>query len=304
MWGQIAAAGISAAGSALSGKGISTRKYRVMTRLGHQLYNKYALPALRAEQDYSREQDEIFRNRAIQGRVADAKAAGLHPLFALGGNVHSGGSYSVGGSPGGPAPQGGGSPEGAALASIGRQMQRAQERREQRQHEKDMLERQAQLSAIQVAKNNVSNDTAAALVDMHMKRNMPTRYNYDPAIQEVKKGEVQTHLPGQREQSGRVTSPMTKFRIGSQNVWVAAEDLESFTEDPLAVGIMTMGYHGNKNVNWWQLIRDFTGNKKINVPDRYKRITKGRHPPRYYITPKRRYSRQDQFIPYSRGPHR
>lgn len=76
-----------------------------------------------------------FAKSSIQWRADDARAAGLHPLAAIGGAgaMYSPSSVAVGGGSGGsnaayPAPpnvQGGGSPMGAAFSAIGQDLSRA-----------------------------------------------------------------------------------------------------------------------------------------------------------------------------------
>lgn len=58
-----------------------------------------------------------FAQQGIRWKVEDARAAGVHPLYALGASSHSFAPVSIGGSSG--------SPMGAALASMGQDVGRA-----------------------------------------------------------------------------------------------------------------------------------------------------------------------------------
>lgn len=88
--------------------------------------NKYNAAMNRAALDETKRQFDQNFNHAISARVADAKRAGLHPLFALGGGVGaSGGSFA-------PIPQSGSSlgdgisaAGAAASAALSRKGQRA-----------------------------------------------------------------------------------------------------------------------------------------------------------------------------------
>lgn len=289
--------------------GISAKKAKRINRYEILNYNKYALPALRLEKDYDRFQDEIYRNREIQGKVADAKAAGLHPLYALG----AAGNYTTPAStshPGGSMPQ---TTEGNFASKGLKAVARHYERMAETKAAQDLVEKQAQLSAMKVAESAISNDTAMAAVDDHFARNMaiaraakkhvPGRPQINPHLEEIEKGKVQTHDPKHRERNKNVMSPMTKVRIGSQDVWVPTDEVDAFLEDPLAVGALTYIYDGNKNVNWAQLYNEYTG--RVLTPSE---VTKGTKNMFNRLGVKTRKKKRPRFagpyIPYSRGPHR
>lgn len=84
MWGPIIGAGISAGGSLLGGL----------------LGNSAAAAANAQNMQFGREQLQFQRDLAQQGirwKVADAQAAGIHPLFAIGAPPFSAAPISVGG---------------------------------------------------------------------------------------------------------------------------------------------------------------------------------------------------------------
>lgn len=104
------ATGIS---SALGGGRTSTRKSRVLSRIGYEHQQKY-LPGIQSSiYDATSAVAEKYRNRQIQGRVADAKAAGLHPLAALG--IAPGSTGGMGGGGATSMPMATESPTGSAV---------------------------------------------------------------------------------------------------------------------------------------------------------------------------------------------
>jgi len=84
----------------------------------------------------------------------------------------------------------------------------------------------------------------------------------DPVTQKYEKGKFQAYDKRHPERSKNVMSPMTKVRLGSQEIWVPVEEVDSFIEDPLKVSILTMAYVGNKGVDWQKVYTDYTGKRR------------------------------------------
>lgn len=249
--------------------------------------------------------------KSTLAQVQGAREAGLHPLFALGG-----GSASVSPTVTAGAPQGGSLPPGQprtgsfaqdALAAVSAHYARVAGYRAQA----DLLEQQNKASQLKLAAHQVSNDVATG-IDAEVNRALamsagaPAKRGvipqHHPATQEVKKGEVDTHRSGSPEQSMREKSPMTLVKVGSQEVWVPVEDLESFFEDPTIITLGTVYYHGNKNVDWAQLINEWMGRKP--TPSQVTKGTRQMFKRNKIKTKSRRDFRDDQFYSHSRGPHR
>lgn len=196
--------------------------------------------------------------QTIMGKVQGAREAGLHPLYAMGGGG-AGPTFAMPGQ----SPSGSHKDLGASLM----QMSQLQNQRERTSIDKkesasrlqnDELGRQLTQLRIDKIKNDAGNSPALVNTDPRSPYNLP---NINPLVQEIKKGEVDTHMKKNPEQSLNVKSPMTRVRIGSQLVWVAVEELDEFMENPLLVGGLTVLYHGNKDVNWSQLWHEYRGRK-------------------------------------------
>ncbi len=169
-------------------------------------------------------------------RVKQAKAAGLHPLFAMGGTAGSSPGFAI------PGQKRSGSAARNAIEDIGKFGASIY------QEKANLVTAQAALSAVELARHTTSNDMAQMTIPMHR-----------PEFQEIKKGQTDPHYTKSPEQSLNVKSPMTQVRIGSQKVWVPVEEIDEFMENPLAVGGLTVLYHGNKNVSWSKLANDYAG---------------------------------------------
>lgn len=174
---------------------------------------------------------------SLQAQVRDAKAAGLHPLFAMGASGGAGPGFSI------PGQSSSGSLAGQAIQRAGRDLGAHFDSKA------NLVNAQAALSAVELARHSLSNDTAQGMtIPMHR-----------PAFTEIQKGRSDVHMTKNPEQSLNVKSPMTQVRIGSQKVWVPVEEIDEFMENPLAVGGLTYIYHGNKNVSWSKLASEYAG---------------------------------------------
>lgn len=201
-----------------------------------------ARSSIRAQSEATRE----LRQTSFQDLTSSAKAAGLHPLFALG-------AGAGGGSPGFsiPGQSATGSGTKQALTNIGKMIGSKFD------GPTNLVNAQAALSAVELARHSISNDVAQN-IPPHM-----TIPAHRAKFQEIKKGEVDTHVMGKPEQSTNVKSPMTRVRIGSQDIWVPVEEVDEFMENPLSVGALTAAYHGNKDVNWTKVMKDYTGRRSL-----------------------------------------
>ncbi len=177
------------------------------------------------------QQQKEFAQNAIQWRTEDAQAAGIHPLFAMGAATQS---FQPGFTTGSGA--------GDAIRGLGRGMARARE---------DWLQAQIENTKAKTAaiRSNATQDIVIPGIT--------------PQAQEIEKGRVTPFIKKAPEQSLNVKSPMTRVRIGSQKIWVPVEEMDEFMENPLAVGALTYIYHGNKNVDWGKVAKDYTGSKSV-----------------------------------------
>ncbi len=209
--------------------------------------------ALRSDRRFAAKREDS----KIQRTVADARSAGIHPLFALGGAT-GGGS--------GPYPTTG-SALGEGLSTI--------------RKASNLARGKPQPSLVDLALIRSSDAGArasnarAALSEWTLSENKRIEQNSNssqdvvvPAIdaisQEIKRGQVDPYVKKNPEQSLNVKSIMSKIRIGKQTVWIPIDEIDEFFENPLAIGAATMAYHGNKNVDWKQVMLDYTGKKSIS----------------------------------------
>lgn len=204
---------------------------------------KYGLPYANRQA----EQDEFWRNRVIQGRVKDAKAAGLHPLFAMGAP-----SIGGGGSPSFSIP--GQSERGSGISNAVTAAQKAYQGQALYTAQKDLVEAQAELSRARALEQVTSNDNAEEIMSR-----APHGPDFNPKRQELKRGEYQVAGSDRHpEQNANVIRPMTTMKLGSQNIFIPMEELESFMEDPLAPSAAVLTYHGNRDVDWATVHQDWT----------------------------------------------
>lgn len=159
----------------------SGSNYKAQNRATRKSY-KYALRYQPGISDAMQAVDEKYRNRSIQGKVADAKAAGLHPLYALGASTPGGGSSPSFQIPG-QSSKGGLQTEGLsrALGNIGQQ-----------QTQRDIVAMQLAASALEIAKQQ-GNDKSAALAAAGVAN--PHFEKTIPGVQERELGEVQAKNP-------------------------------------------------------------------------------------------------------------
>lgn len=209
-------------------------------------------------------QPELTRANAwaqIEGTIGGARDSGIHPLYALG----AGGG---GGSPAFAMP--GQSPSGSHK-DIGRAMldaaQSTQMRKESDSRIKnDELQRQLTQLRIDEIKNDAGRSPAVVSNDPKSPYVLPI---INTAVQEIKKGEVQTYKKAAPEHNLNVISPMATVRIGSQKVSVPVDEVDAFFEDPLAIGAATYLYHGNKNINWKLLWMEYSKGMAKAKPNKF-----------------------------------
>lgn len=182
---------------------------------------------------------EAREDSRYQRSVKDAKAAGLHPLFALGAGGSGSPGFSISGQ----------SESGSVDKDVMRAMLKSSEPTKTATDPTGLVQAQTALAAVELARHSLSNDGAQTI----------TIPRHQPMGQEVRLGQTDAHMTKNREQSLNVKSPMTSFRIGSQNVWLPVEDLETAMEDPLAVLTSAYSYHGNKNVDFYKLALEYSG---------------------------------------------
>lgn len=210
---------------------------------------KYGEPNRRASSQWDLE--NIY-GKSIQTRVKDAKAAGIHPLFAMGSQGASGQSVQSAI----PGQSGTGSFAKDALQAIGGGFASIA----QIQAQTDLVEKMAELEALQQADRELSNDTTYP-IDVRRRSFTPKKSSQERAattpLTEFKKGEVGAYNPKAPSENMNVLSPMTTVRIGSQLVKVPVEEAADFMEDPLAAGLATYMYHGNNHVDWGLLAREY-----------------------------------------------
>lgn len=185
---------------------------------------------------------KVVKGTPYQDAVKDAKAAGLHPLFALGAGGAGTPQFSISGQ--------------SQTGSVDRDVLSAMLKEATPKTAADptgLVQAQTALAAVELARHSLSNDKAQTIT-------IPA---YQSRAQEIVPGQVDPHMTDNREQGLSVISPMTSFRIGSQNVWLPVKDLETAMEDPLAVLTAAYSYHGNKNVDFYKLALEYSGKQGI-----------------------------------------
>ncbi len=211
--------------------------------------------ALRSDRRFAAKRQDT----QIQRTVADARAAGIHPLFALGGATGGGG---------GTYPSTG-SNIGNALRSI-RAAKNITTGKSQPSLVDNALVTASQAQArladarTDTVKWNLQNsiDKRAEGVSNSQQDQIIIPDMVEGAT-EIKKGQVDPFFKKNPEQSLNVKSPMTKFRIGSQEVWLPVEDMETVIEDPATVFAAAYSYKGNKNVDFGKLALEYSGKKSL-----------------------------------------
>lgn len=220
--------------------------------------NRQRRANMRKEYEYAaRYQPGLTSNNAsasITGAVHGARAAGLHPLFALGGGTSgSAPAFNM------PGQSETGSRSSDAVRGLAETLLGMQQRRDT----VDLTQNQALLSAMRALeqKLNSDNKSAGEVAETAVQNRRIHPERIDPALQEFKKGEVGAHAagPGGKQKSLNVKSLTTGIRIGDQVVQMATEDAEGIMEDPVAVIGTAMLDRNNKGIQWKKLIRDFVG---------------------------------------------
>lgn len=97
LWGSLGAAGISAAGNIAAGLFGGSKQSTPDTSTFYQNWRNDDMAWAREQFDRNEALQREFAQQGIRWRVEDAKAAGLHPLAALGASGASAAPISVGG---------------------------------------------------------------------------------------------------------------------------------------------------------------------------------------------------------------
>lgn len=216
--GSLALGGLSLAGSFGGGGGYSRSK-RLM-RKQYQYATRYE-PGLIAAR--------------LKGTVDGARAAGLHPLFAMGGGVPSGGPGVM------PGQSETGGQQSQAALGFAELLLRLDEKREST----DQARQQAMNTAMRIIERKMTNDNLASqqLLDAEKQK---ARLH---PLQELKPAEVSPHGK-HREQNLTERGVWHKFRYGNQDIWLPIEEISELLENPLKIFGFAKSYHGNKNVDW------------------------------------------------------
>jgi hypothetical protein len=243
--GQALAAGGALLGGLIGSKGPSLRKRE------HDLRR-----LLRAQYQTQLENEPALINAQVSSTVNsnwDAKMAaaerhGVHPLVAMGIAPVPGGGGTAG-SVGAmhSQQQRDGSYIGRAAAAAGRAVAGKFTKLEQQrlQAEIDLIKAQA-ASLGQKPPQQPSGIPGQQVVTSAGN----VKPAVDPAVQEIKKGESQTHKAKAPEQNLNEISPVSKFRLGTQTLLLPAEEADSVSEDPVAILGLGMMYHGNRKFDW------------------------------------------------------
>ncbi len=246
--------------SGAMGGGMSGAKSKRLMRYQYQSYQKYGEPvrrggakfnaSLAARESRKMQKFQLKRiyGKQLQTRVRDAKRAGLHPLFALGSSGYAPPATSSPGQSPKMASLPGQSPQGgfdtSALTALVQHFARTAEINAQA----NLIDSQRQNSAVAVAKNNISNDTAGAVVDKMREQNPAITHKVimddggaDDII-ELKPDEQGTHIKGNRGVSPAFLVAKKKMYFGPQEdawVWIPnVKDMDALLEEPLVIGII------------------------------------------------------------------
>lgn len=209
------------------------------------LLNRNSGSRYRKPYQYEIKYGPLVQDSRIGGAIAAAEKHGVHPLVALGTDPSVNGGFGPGSSTIGDAV----AASGRALADARKQKYTPLEA-ERIQAEIDLLKAQAK----SVGKEGPTTPGPTGPIPAGPATGIPT---INPATQELKKGDVQTHKPGQPTSSTREMSPMTGIRIGSQTPEFPVEEADSIVEDPVKAFAAAMAYHGNKHIDWWWAVKDY-----------------------------------------------
>ena len=225
-WGSPGGAALIGAGSQIAG-----------SLFGGDGYSRWKRQ-LRKQYEYAQRYEPGLIGARLKGTVQGAKAAGIHPLLAMGANAS--GSPVLQGQPDSPnRAQNVGSAIAEAMYQISDQRASA-----------ELVRAQADLSRARAMEHQLSNDTNQAL--SNPPGNAPLKSG-----QVRRPGENTAHVPNVPEQSLDEMSPWRKLRWGDQEIWVLAEDMESLLDNPLKAIGSAYFYHGNKGVDWSKAGRDY-----------------------------------------------
>lgn len=229
----------------------------------------------------------------LQQKVDAAKAAGLHPLFAMGGQTSGG--VGAGSAPAiqGQSDRGDFAKDG--LASIAKLFMG----QSARQHDLDMIEAENQRSALALARENSGNDEVSGIeVPVNIDKGDAGKYKDIVAIEPDKQ---RTRSSEDAAVSAASNPAWMEIEIADgikvQTLWSEEGPAEALDNLPaLALTIARNSYLGYKAA--YNLMKRKHREYYSSRPGR------DRHPNKYRLRTKSRSYSSEPHIPYSRGPHR
>jgi hypothetical protein len=199
--------------------------------------------ALRTQYAYAGKYGPRVQRAHFDQQMASFEKHGIHPLFGLGGGANIGStSFSMPGQ----------ASTGSHFTEAIMAMLEYNLREKEIDQRKDWLHQQAMDSAMRVIDNKMGNDNAIKVAKAYKDGTVLPAVNEN--TQEIKKGEVDTHMEGHPEQKTGAKAPMYKFNYGGQSVWLPTEEISEFFDNIATMGTLAYTYHGNKNVDWDKLI--------------------------------------------------
>lgn len=195
------------------------------------------------------EMRDKYSGTHLPNLVKNAKAAGLHPLFALGASGAQGPSFQMQGQS-----------ETGSFASKG--LRSAAQGLNQYARYKELIEAQADLSKARTTEALVSNDQTQQLSETPR-----TQAAASAGLAEYKPAEIGAHVKGRPTETGSTRSVMTGIRIGNQTIQFPIEEPDQLMEDPAAALLGAYLYGGNRHVDWGKAARQYMD---IRAPFNYK----------------------------------
>jgi len=163
-------------------------------------------------------ENENIGNR-LKATVSGAKAAGLHPLFAMGAG---GGDSTQQFSMPGQSPQGNFAKDGLiSLAAGFRDIA-------QMQAKSDLIDKMNEQQKYETTMQQFSNDTAGAARDVVLSKVPYEKAQKSSPLAEYKPAEIGSHEEGNRTATGSEWSPTSRMRIGDQDIYTLGHEGAEF----------------------------------------------------------------------------